>query len=586
MEQQTHSAHQPSAHRPLLMGTHQAVSTGHYLATLAAMRILDRGGNAIDAGVAAGLCLGVLYPDMVSVAGVAPIIVYLADRQEVTTISGLGRWPRRASTEYFQEHCGGKIPRGILRTVVPAAPDAWITALEIYGTMSFADVVGGAIALAVDGYPAHPLMCEIIAEHAAEYAEWESSAAIFLPNGRPPRPGEVFYQKDLARSLRLMAAAEHATRGSGRAAALNAAREAFYKGEIADAIVRYHRANGGLLSHDDLAEFRVRVEPPVSTRFHGYEVFACGPWCQGPVLPQVLNLLEGFDLAALQHNSPEYIHVLTEALKLVYADRERYYGDPEFVDVPIDGLLSKAYAKERAQKLEREKAHPEMPPFGNPWAFSRQRPSWQASPKPQPSEVPGPESLDTTYLCVVDRYGNVFSATPSDGSSATPVIPGTGLHISPRGSQSWAEPGHASSIQPWKRPRLTPNPALALKDGKPFMAFGTPGGDVQCQAMLQVFLNIVAFGLDPQQAVEAPRFSTASFPNSFEPHAYHPGRLNMEESIDAGVRAELAARGHKVQLWPERAWRAGAVCTILIDPETKVLKAAADPRRQNYALVW
>src|SRR5687768_8117706 len=264
----------PAPHRPLIMGTQQAVSTGHYLATVVAMRILDRGGNAVDAGVAAGLCLGVLYPDMVSVAGVAPMIMYLADRQEVTTISGLGRWPRRASAEYFQEHCGGRIPRGILRTVVPAAPDAWITALELYGTMRFGDVADGAIALCENGFPAHHLMCEIISEHAQEYAEWESSSAIFLAGGRPPRQGEIFHQKDLGRTLRLMAAAEHGKRFSGRAAALNAAREAFYKGEIADTLVRYHRMHGGLLTHQDLAEFRVKVEPPVSTRFHGYEVYA------------------------------------------------------------------------------------------------------------------------------------------------------------------------------------------------------------------------------------------------------------------------------------------------------------------------
>jgi gamma-glutamyltranspeptidase / glutathione hydrolase len=577
----------PAPHRPLIMGTQQAVSTGHYLATLAAMRILDHGGNAVDAGVAAGLCLGVLYPDMVSIAGVAPIIFYHSGRQEVTTISGLGRWPRRARAEYFQEHCGGKIPRGILRTVVPAAPDAWITALEMYGTMRFGDVAESAIALCEDGYPAHRLMCEIISEHAEEYAEWQSSAAVFLARGRPPRQGEIFFQKDLGRTLRLMGAAEHAMRFAGRAAALNAAREAFYRGEIADTLVRYHESHGGLLTAQDLAEFRVKIEPPVSTRFHGYEVYACGPWCQGPVLPQVLNLLEGVDLTSRPHNSPEYIHLLVEALKLVYADRERYYGDPEFVDIPLDGLLSKAYAKERAQKIDPEKAHPEMPPFGNPWTYSHQPRVRQASSKSSRTAIDdGPESLDTSYLCVVDRYGNIFSATPSDGSSSSPVIPGLGFVASSRGSQSWADPGHASSVQPWKRPRLTPNPALVLKDGKPFMAFGTPGGDVQCQAMLQAFLNIVCFGLDPQQAVEAPRFASASFPNSFEPHAYQPGRLNVEASIPEAARADLERKGHKLHLWPEREWRAGAVSAIVIDADEGVLQAAADPRRMNYALAW
>jgi gamma-glutamyltranspeptidase/glutathione hydrolase len=579
--------HMPAPHRPLMMGTQQAVSSGHYLATQVAMRILDRGGNAVDAGVAAGICLGVLYPDMVSVAGVAPIILYLADRQEVTTISGLGRWPRRASAEYFQEHCGGKIPRGILRTVVPAAPDAWITALERYGTMSFGEVAEGAIALCENGFPAHRLMCEIIAEHAKEYAEWQSSAAIFLARGRPPREGEMFYQQDLGRTLRLMVAAEQSTRLAGRAAALHAAREAFYRGEIADTLVRYHQAHGGLLTHQDLAEFHVKIEAPVSTRFHGYEVYACGPWCQGPVLPQALNVLEGFDLAGMSHNSAAYLHILVEALKLAYADRERYYGDPEFIDVPIDGLLSKAYAKERALQIDAEKAYPELPPYGNPWPFShsqRSRQAEQQTPHPVPDE--GPESLDTSYVCVVDRFGNVFSATPSDGSASSPVIPGLGFVASPRGSQSWADPSHASSVQPWKRPRLTPNPALVLKDGQPFMALGTPGGDVQCQAMLQAFLNMVVFGFDPQQAVEAPRFASSSFPNSFEPHAYHPGRLQIETSVAEDVRAELARRGHKLHVWPERAWRAGAVSAIVIDTESKVLKAAADPRRMNYALAW
>jgi gamma-glutamyltranspeptidase/glutathione hydrolase len=345
--------------------------------------------------------------------------------------------------------------------------------------------------------------------------------------------------------------------------------------------------HGGLLTHQDLAEFRVKVEPPVSTRFHGYEVYACGPWCQGPVLPQVLNLLEGFDLASMGHNSSAYLHLLIEALKLVYADRERYYGDPEFVDVPIDGLLSKAYAKERSQRIDPEKACPEMPPYGNPWAFSHQQRAWQtASRAPHPVADEGPESLDTSYLCVVDRFGNVCSATPSDGSSSSPIIPGLGFVASPRGSQSWADPAHASSVQPWKRPRLTPNPALVLKDGKPFMAFGTPGGDVQCQAMLQAFLNMITFGFDPQQAVEAPRFASSSFPNSFEPHAYHPGRLQIETSTPGSARADLERKGHKLHLWPERAWRAGAVSAIVIDAETAALKAAADPRRMNYALAW
>ncbi|UCF56208.1 MAG: gamma-glutamyltransferase, partial [Deltaproteobacteria bacterium] len=300
--------------------------------------------------------------------------------------------------------------------------------------------------------------------------------------------------------------------------------------------------------------------------------------------------LEGFDLKRPGHNSPAYIHLISEALKLVYSDRENFYGDPDFVDVPMVGLLSKQYAKKRRGLIDKNKAWSEMPPAGDPW-------KWQDSEKkqavgadqrrPDSSAEPGTsDDCDTSYVCVVDKYGNAFSATPSDGSDNTPIIPHTGLAISQRGSQSWVDHNHASSIQGGKRPRLTPNPSMVFRKGKLFMPFGTPGGDVQCQAMVQVFLNIVEFQMDPQEAVEAPRFATFNFPGSFFPHAYHPGLLRVEKRVQDSTSQQLMDKGHRVDLWPDWAKKAGSVCCIVVDLENGVLLGAADPRREAYALGW
>jgi gamma-glutamyltranspeptidase/glutathione hydrolase len=572
------------SYRPTIMGTRGMVSSGHYLASLAGERLLARGGNAIDAGVAAGLCLCVLQTDMVNLAGVAPIMVYLATENRVVTISGLGRWPQAASVAYFHEHCGGRIPTGVWRCITPGAPDAWLTALAEYGSMSLAEVMQEAISLAEDGFPMHPFMAANLREAAAQLAQWDSSAAIFLPGGRPPEPGEIFAQRDLARTMRRLLEAEAGAAQQGRRAALQAARDAFYCGDIAHEIAAFYQAQGGLLTYDDLAAFRVQTEEPVRASFREYDIYTCGPWCQGPVLAQVLTLLEGYDLQALGHNSPAYVHLLTEALKLAFADRERYYGDPEFVEVPMQALLSPQYAAARRQLLHLDHAHAGMPPAGDPWQGNG-----AATPWGRDSLVPGAttaETLDTTYVCAVDEHGNVFSATPSDTCMNAPVTPGTGLVVSTRGSQSWAVEGHASAIAPGKRPRLTPCPAIVFKNGKPFMPLGTPGGDVQCQAMLQVFLNLAVFGMTPQAAIEAPRFATYSYPGSFEPHDYLPGELRIERRLATQVGDNLATKGHRVVPWPDWTWRAGGVCTITIDHHSGVLAAGADPRRMSYAIGW
>jgi gamma-glutamyltranspeptidase/glutathione hydrolase len=565
-------------YRPSITGSRHMVSAGHYSAAHAAFQILEAGGNAIDAGVAAGITLGILQTDRVNFAGVAPIMIYLAEQQKVINIDGLGTWPRAASIDYFRREHGGAMPPGIRRTVMPAAPAAWIKALELYGTMSFGEVAKTAIRLTRNGFSMHGFMSEYIHDHESDYRRWPSSTAVFLPNGRPPEVGEIFVQEELSNTLQYMVDEEAANRAKGRAAGLKAARDAFYVGDIAQKIARYHRDNDGWVTLDDLATYDVRFEPTVTTRFHDVELHACGPWSQGPVLPQTLNVLAGYDLKSMGHNSVAYIHHLTEALKLSFADRHRYYGDPQFVDVPLDVLLSREYAAARRQLIKSDEAWAQMPPAGNVKDFPRARPL------PEPTEGEPAPLADTSYACVVDREGNAFSTTPSDGSSATPVIPGTGLCPSSRGSQSWTDPEHPAALAPGKRPRLTPNPALALKDGKLYMPFGSPGNDIQPQAMLQVFLNVVVWGMDPQAAVEAPRFATYSFPSSSEPHAYHPGRLNLESRIGQPTIDALGLMGHKIAPWSEIEWRAGAVCAIRVNPDNGLLEGGADPRRPCYAL--
>src|SRR6185312_4010612 len=324
-----------TAHRPTIAVTRHAIAAGHYLAATAGFDILQAGGNAVDAGVAAGIALGVLQSDLVDVAGVAPIMIYLAEKREVVTIAGLGYWPKALDPELFMREHGGKIPVGVLRTVVPAAPDAWITALRRYGTMSFGEVAGAAARLAGEGFAMYPLMAASLEKHAERHASWPSSAAVYLPGGRPPKAGDIFRQSDLGASLQYMIDEEKAAAGRGRDAGLEAARGAFYRGDIARKIVAFMRQEGGLLSAEDLAEYRSPVGPPERRRFGDLEVFTCGAWCQGPVLLQTLALLEGTDIAGLGHNSADYIHHLTEAMKLAFADREAYYGDPAVVEVPL-----------------------------------------------------------------------------------------------------------------------------------------------------------------------------------------------------------------------------------------------------------
>ena len=562
-----------SSYRPSVGGVTHMVSSGHYLAAAAGYRILEQGGNAVDAGVASGIAINVTLPHMTSFGGVAPIIIYLAETDEVVTISGLGRWPKAVSLELMLDTYG-EIPRGIPRSVVPAACDAWLTALEHYGTMSFEQVVTPALELVEDGFPASHRLAASIAGSADELQGSPEAMEAFMPAGRPPAVGDTLTRPGLATVFRWMIDAERGAAPQGRRQGIRAARDVFYRGEVAERMVRFCRERGGYLTMEDFEDFHVRVEPPETARYKGHDVYTCGAWCQGPSLLQVLNILEGFDLPALGHNSAAYVHTAVEAIKLAFADRDAYYGDPDFVDVPMEMLLSKEFASTRRGLIDPDVAWPEMPPPGGDGVPAGAAPS--AAPNG------GPWEGDTSYTCVVDAAGNAFSATPSDGEVGVPLVPEIGMAISTRGSQSWLDPEHPSSLAPWKRPRLTPNPALALRDGRLFMAFGTPGGDAQVQAMAQLFLNVVEFGMDPQQAIEAPRFVSMSFPNSFWPHAYRPGVLAVESRIGDDAMSGLADRGHEIERWPEWEALTGGACAIQSD--RGALFAGADPRRESYAI--
>ncbi len=566
--------------QPTQLGTRHMCSAGHYLAARAGFEILEAGGNAIDAGVAAGMSLAVLQSDIVNVGGVAPMILYLADRDEVKSISGLGWWPKATDINMFISANGGAIPHGVLRSVIPAAPGAWTAALSEFGTMTFAEVAEAPIKYARDGFAMHPTMHDTLQNTKDNLLRWPQTAEIYLPGGQVPEVGDNFVQSDLGKTLQYLADEETAASGT-REDKIEAARKAFYEGDPAQAIAKYHKDNDGLMTADDLKEFRVEIEDPISRNYFGFDIYTCQPWCQGPVLLQIMSLLDGFDLKGMEHNSADYIHTMVECIKLSFADRERYYGDPRFVDVPIDYLLSDDYVAERRKLVDMTKAYPGMPPFGEVPGYDG------PGSGPSSAAVHGPveHSYDTSYACAVDKDGNAFSITPSDNSSQTPIIPGLGCVASGRGSQNWAVPEHASCIAPGKRPRLTPNPALAIKKGEVTMPFGTPGGDVQCQAMTQAFLNVNVFGMEMQEAIEAPRFASYSQPNSFEPHESDPGKIKVESRVSQAVRDDLASRGHVVEDFPELTRAAGAVCAIYRDEKARLF-GAADPRRQSGMLGW
>src|SRR5687768_5587009 len=421
--QQSGSRHTPTG-TVQVIGARWAVAVGNAMAAQSGARVLAARGNAIDAGVAAGLTLGVTSPEMVSVAGVAPILVHIAATGETWQVSGVGPYPRASTAEWFRTRHGNQIPVGLPRTVVPAAPDAWCTALARWGTMSFGDVVTEAMDYASRGYAVSAFSAYQFAANEAKFKQWPTSSHL-LPGGRAPKMGQIVVQKDLGDTLARMVAAEKRAGGS-RVDGIRAARDEFYRGETAKRIAEFHRAEGGTMTLEDLAEFSVEVAPALHGRFGAHHVAVCGFWCQGPVLIQMLNLLDGVNVEALGHNSPAYLHRIIETVKLAFSDRHTYYGDPKFVQVPHERLLSKEYAEAR-RRLIGDQAWPDMPPAGEVDPSLARRPA---------AMIAGGSSddLDTSYVAVIDAAGNGFSATPSDPHVDSPVVPGVGCVVSPRGS--------------------------------------------------------------------------------------------------------------------------------------------------------
>jgi gamma-glutamyltranspeptidase/glutathione hydrolase len=582
-----------SATRPVVRGRHLVVACGHYLAALAGMRMRELGGNAIDAGVAMAFAQSVLEFQSYGFGGEMPILIYSAAERRVVAINGNTRAPAAATIEWFRARGIPTIPGdGFLPAGVPAAPDALIVALDRFGRLTLREVLAPAIELAANGFPMYETMRAWIERLAPWFrAEWPTSAALLLPGDRVPEVGETWRNPDLARTFERLVEAEHNARAAGRHAALQAARDRFYRGDIAAEIVAFQRqtrvkdhtgvVSSGLLTEDDFAAFQTRVEAPVSVSYRGCHVYKCGPWSQGPVFLQQLNLLEGFDLTSLGHNSADYIHTVVEASKLAFADRERYYGDPDFTRVPLAGLLSKAYAHDRRKLIDPDRASLEQRP-GDPFAYEGE----EAPAGARPFDL-RPWEGGTTGTRAIDAEGNMFSGTPSGGwFRSSPVIPGLGFCLGTRCQMFWLhDPAHPAALQPRKQPRTTLSPSLVMKDGRPWLVFGTPGGDQQDQWTLQFFLNVVEFGMDLQDAIDAPAFHSEHMPSSFYPRQARPGELVVEGRVSPEVLDELRARGHRLRTVP--GWSLNLTTAVAQDPARAVIEGAASSRgERNYALGW
>jgi gamma-glutamyltranspeptidase/glutathione hydrolase len=542
----------PDSLRPMPVGSRYMVVTGHPLITQIAAQVLERGGNAIDAGVSAAIASTVIQADMANVGGIAPMAIRRAGSDTVETISGVGVWGREVSLAEMERRFGGNLAEGAASWIVPAAPDAWITALEQYGTRPLAEMAAPAIAAAVDGFTLDTRAAAVLnVMGTRRFAKWDTTRSIYWPEGRPPRTGDVLRQPELGAVLQALA---------------EGGRDAFYEGDIARRMVEYCRSLGGWLALEDLAGYHSRVEPAVARKCGPWTIHITGAWSQGPALLQALAVVEGLDLARAGHNTAAYIHMLVEALKLVFADRELYYGDPAFVDVDLEWLLSDDHAGDLRSRIGPRAWLPDVP-------LTR--------------ATAGDKHLDTTYISVIDHEGNAFSCSPSDTLEAAPLVPGLGIMVSPRGSQSRLDPSHPSVLGPGRRPRITPCPAIAMRDSGEVSALGAPGGDQIVQAVLQAWLNMEV-GMNPQQAAEAPRFASFSNSSSFFPWTGMPGLLGLEGRFDPSIIDELADRGHNVVRLPDFEFENAAFCMSadLLPPAGghRVLAGAADPRRSCYAL--
>ena len=593
--------------RPVIMGTRGIVTSGHYLATAAGFRIMEQGGNAVDAAATMCFCLNLLEPQSNGIGGEVPTLIYSAKERKVFAISGLGWSPQAFTLEWCKEHSIDLIPGdGYLPACVPAVVDTWSTAIARFGTMSLSQVLQPAIELAENGFPVYGGLHDSITTNMHKFSTlYPTTGEIYCPNGRVPEVGQILRNPDWANALKLMCRAEAEARRKGRIAGIEAARDVFYQGEIAERIINFINTNpvedasgtthAGLLSYEDMAEWHATVEEPVTFNYRGLDVHKCSSWTQGPVFLQQLAILEGFDLKLLKHNSADYLHTWIECAKLAFADREAYYGDPLFDEVPLDVLLSKKYADERRNLIGAEPSRELRPGdvgHGVPTyvtfdvAEDNRRALNVAGREVRDLGLGHAHGSDTTHLDAVDHKGNMVAATPSGGwIGSSPVIKGLGFPLGTRGQMFYLNPERPNALAPRKRPRATLTPSLVTRDGAPFMVFGTPGGDCQDQWTLQFFLNYVDFDRNLQEALDAPTVHSVHFPSSFYPREAYPGRVVVEGRIPRQVIAELKRRGHEVVVTDD--WVNGKVMAIRYDQTHGVIQGGVSPKGNiGYALGW
>ena len=553
------------------------VASTHWLASAAGMAVLEQGGNAFDAAVAAGFTLQVVEPHLNGPGGDLPALLWRAGDEPIV-LCAQGPAPRAATITRYRDDLGLELVPGTgpLAAVVPGSFGGWLTMLRDYGTLPLHDVLRFAIGYAEEGYPVLPPIASAIRNVEVLFQdEWTTSAALYLP---VPEPGTLHRNPQLAATYRRILDESNGD--------VDAALDCWYRGFVADALVRFQtqewmdssgERHAGLLAEEDLRDWRPTYEQPLAVDYHGLNVLKAGPWSQAPVFLQQLRLLEGFDLAAMGHASAEYVHTITECAKLAFADREAWYGDPEFFDVPMELLLSREYADER-RALVGDEASAELRPGGPD-------PHLPAPVRGNAPVAPGvgePTRGDTVHLDVVDRFGNMVAATPSGGWLwGAPLIPELGFCLGTRAQMFWLEEGLPNSLEPGKRPRTTLSPTLVARDGEPYLAMGTPGGDQQDQWTLQVLLAHAHFGMDLQAAIDAPNHHTEAFPSSFYPRGTRVRHVAVEERAGAETIDGLRARGHDVEVSPP--WSLGRVSAVGRERDGQ-LKAGANPRSmQGYA---
>jgi gamma-glutamyltranspeptidase/glutathione hydrolase len=569
--------------KQLVRGADFAAASMAPLPTLTAERILQAGGNAFDAIVAGQAVLGLVQPSLNGLGSDATLLIYSAKDNKVYSLNAEGTAPKLATIEWYKTHQGGKIPvnDSLLAGTVPGAVDAWYIMLSKWGTKTFAELLQPAIELAERGVPigGRGMM-------SAALQKYPTSMKLFAPpNGQRWVEGELWKNPDLAHTLRRLVAAEKQASAQGRLAGLKAARDLFYKGDIAREMGKFSEENGGLFRYEDFASYTAKLEEPVSTNYRGYTVYKNASSSQGPAELFALNILEGYDLKKMGLNSADYIHTTVEAVKLAMADRDTYLGDMDFIKIPFSGLLSKDYANARRALIDPSKASLEFRP-GDVTNYAGRE--YTPTTYPQDVDMHGGASHegDTSYIAVVDKSRNLISFTPSLHSAfGTKVVMGNlGFIFNCRGDYYSLVEGHANALAPGKRPRSTLQGTLVMKDGKPFMVTGSPGADDQVMRTIQTLLNMVDFGMNMQQAIEAPRWSTRSFPASPFPHTMYPGDLLLEGRIPDSVKADLEKRGHKVTM--RGPWSLNDSAGIVIDWATGTVSAAADPRTTAAAIAW